>query len=352
VFKPQTVQIAREELPRLKYAANPIDRVELSTRPKSVTIDYVKSMFPTGKMSENNFLINSIKDLIGRLETNRKIIDLTPELSNKDYKFMTEIMNLHNGKYIERWQGYSDTDILANKEKLALFVRTLRLTKQGETFLQFNPAEWDVVVDGVIKKPKQFIMPVLEYKAKSSAINGALSDSCLITQEIREEINAITEYLNLFEVKKDFTVYRGDKTFDILQVAEINGQKMNLAEIIEQFTNVFQKHYLENKYNQRFVDEFTNRYLMKAEIFQKRFMSTAMDKKGTKEYAKKIFWTIRVPQGTKGASIESFNIERKMEAEFLGQRNGKFVINNAVYKPEKDIWLFEASIEQLPLTKI
>jgi len=318
VLKPKAVQITREEISKLKYAANPIDRVELSTRPKSVTIDDVKSMFPTGKLSGNNFLINSIKDLIGRLETKRKIIDLTPELSNKDYKFMTDIMNLHNGKYIERWQGYSDTDILANKEKLALFVRTLRLTRQGETFLQFNPAEWDVVVDGVIKKPKQFIMPVLEYKVDSSAINGALSDSRLMTPEIREKINAITEYLNLFEVKKDFTVYRGDKTFDILQMAEINGQKMNLAEIIDKATTKFKLDYENNMYNDNAVKTFIEFYLNNAKINQPRFMSTAMDKKGTKEYAKKIFWTVRVPKGTKGASIESFNIERLNEAEFLG----------------------------------
>lgn len=75
-------------------------------------------------------------------------------------------------------------------------------------------------------------------------------------------------------------------------------------------------------------------------------MSTAMTESATKDYAKKIKWNITVPAGTRGTSIESFNVERANEAEFLAQKNGQFRINNATYKPEEDLWYFDAIIEQ------
>ena len=43
---------------------------------------------------------------------------------------------------------------------------------------------------------------------------------------------------------------------------------------------------------------------------------------------------------------KSLNIERKNEAEFLGQRNSQFRIINAIYKPEENMWYFDAIIEQ------
>ena len=42
----------------------------------------------------------------------------------------------------------------------------------------------------------------------------------------------------------------------------------------------------------------------------------------------------------------SFNVERLNEAEFLGQRNGQFRITDAIYKPQEDLWYFDAIIEQ------
>ncbi len=356
VQKPNFVKINPSEL-RL---APPLqaDVVQLSATKKSVNIDDVRKMFPAGKLdeSENNFLLKSIKEFLEKLkqeeklDLKRKIIDLTPELSDKDYGLMQQFMNLHNGKYIDLWN--ETTDGLANKEKLALFVRTMRLTKQGETFLKFNPAEWDVAVEGIVKKPKQFVNALLDYKFSSKKINKALSDHSLMTPELKEKINAITEYLKMFETKNDIIVYRGDGSFDILQKAEINRKELNLAEIIQTATNNFQQMHKNEIYDKSVVDEFANKFLKESLIKQSRFMSTAMDKSGSKQYAEKIFWTIKVPKGTKGTSIESFNIERLNEAEFLGQRDGIFRIKGATYNPEENMWYLDAVIEQGPLTKI
>lgn len=67
---------------------------------------------------------------------------------------MADMMNLHNGKYIDVWKGFSDTDLVPNIEKLALFNRTMRLTKQAKDFLKFDENRWDVAVEGIMRKPK------------------------------------------------------------------------------------------------------------------------------------------------------------------------------------------------------
>ena len=110
--------------------------------------------------------------------------------------------------------------------------------------------------------------------------------------------------------------------------------------------------YKKNIYNTEAVENFVKKYILNQKIYQKRFMSIGMTKSSIKDYAKKIEWDITIPKGTKGASIESFNIERLNEAEFLGQRNGVLKIRDAYYIPKKDLWHFEASLEQNPVDEI
>ena len=76
-------------------------------------------------------------------------------------------------------------------------------------------------------------------------------------------------------------------------------------------------------------------------------MSTAMNQNATDKYAQKILWKIKVPAGTKGASIESFNIEREAEAEFLLQRGSDLLIKNAKFNPKKRIWEIDAVMDQI-----
>ena len=84
-------------------------------------------------------------------------------------------------------------------------------------------------------------------------------------------------------------------------------------------------------------------------IPQSRFLSTAMVPKATEKYAKKVFWEIEVPAKTKGASIESFNIEREAEAEFLAQRNSNLFVKGGKYEPQKKLLTLEGRIEQADL---
>ena len=75
-----------------------------------------------------------------------------------------------------------------------------------------------------------------------------------------------------------------------------------------------------------------------------------MVKKNTQNYAKKILWEINIPKGIRGASIESFNIERLAEAEFLMQKQTLIIIDKAEYNIKKDIWILHAIVTQKSLS--
>ncbi len=338
VTKPATAQVFKSELKNLKYVGDTFERSY-----KTITVDEVRKLFPTGKLDENNYLMREIKNLIGRVKTSKKIIDITPELSEKDYQLMADMMNLHNGKYIDVWKGFSDTDLIPNIEKLALFNRTMRLTKQAKDFLRFDENRWDVVVEGVTRKPKDAIVPLLEYKVNSREINEALSTG-KITPEVQTKIDFIEKYINLFEVKKDFNVYRGEGGYGILNSVEIGNGK-NLAEFLDEVYSSLAERSLQDNYIAD-IESAVRLILSNVKIVQSRFLSTAMVEKATDKYAKKILWKIKVPKGTKGASIESFNVEREAEAEFLMQKGSMFKVTNVKYNPNRKIWELEALIEQ------
>ncbi len=121
---------------------------------------------------------------------------------------------------------------------------------------------------------------------------------------------------------------------------------------MEKVTENFKTKFANKEYNSMEVKRFVQEYLINQKINQSRFMSIGMTESSIKDYAKKIKWKIRIPKGTKGVSIESFNVERLNEAEFLGQRNGVFIIEKAKYCPKEDLWYFEASLEQNPVDNI
>lgn len=340
-------RIKAESLKALRYAT---DELCLSTQKRVISLDEVKALFPTGKL-EDNYIVRDIKNLLSELQTERKIIDLTPELSEKDYKIIQNFMNRDNGRFIEQWKGFSDTDIVPNIQKLALFTRTMRLTKQTNEFLEFNPNQWEMAFEGIVRKPRDMIMPILEYKANSNPINIPLQEK-KITHKLKETIDKITEFINMFSVKKDFVAYRGDGSFNILSGVKIGSEDISLADIMKQATEIFKEKFKNNQFNKNEVDKFTKEILIGQDIEQSRFMSIGMTQSAADKYAKKIKWKIKIPQGTKGVSIESYNVERLNEAEFLGQRNGILKIRKANYCPKKDLWYFDATLEQKPIDEI
>jgi len=75
-------------------------------------------------------------------------------------------------------------------------------------------------------------------------------------------------------------------------------------------------------------------------------MSTAMDKSCADMYAKVAEWKLDVPTGTKGLQIESYNVERKAEDEFLIQRGSKIQIEDAYFDQYQKIWMLKGIVKQ------
>ncbi len=326
-----------------------VDEFCPSFQKKTISLEEVKKLFPKGKLDTRNHIYREMERLSSKIKTSRKVIDLDPKLTEEDYKIIQDFMNKENGKYIEGWKG--KTDGVSNMQKLALFARTMKLTDQEKDFLEFNPAQWDTVYEGVVKKPKELILPIFKYKINSNIIHGPLSDN-KITKEVKKDIDGITKFLDMFSVKNSFVAYRGDKSFNILSGVKYEGQNINLAELMEITTNKLRQDFLNGKYNEKEVDSFVQEYLIEQKVEQPRFMSIGMTESAIESYVEKIKWEIEIPAGTKGASIESYNIERANEAEFLGQRNGVLKIRNAKYNPEEDLWYFTATLEQNPIDEI
>lgn len=347
-YRPQMSVFSPENLKSLRIAKN---EFRSCTDDNFSGLKEIRSMFPTGKL-EDNFFINDIKDLLGRIVTTRRKIDLEPHLSMTDYSIMQKFIDMDGRRFVQQWKGFSNTDSIPNAQKLAIFTRTMRLTEQVKEFLSFNSNQWEIVYEGIIKKPRESIIPILEYKADSKFINNALSGFDKITPEMKNTIDRITEYLNSFTVKNDFIAYRGDETYNILSGIKVDGMKISLPELIEKYSAIFQDMHIHDKYNVNMVNDFAKRYLIAQKIYQPRFMSIGMTERATEKYAKKIKWKITIPKGTKGASIESYNVEREHEAEFLGQRNGALKIRGAVYEPKEGRWHFDATLEQLPIDEI
>ena len=284
VQRPNVIQVRPETLRPV------LDELCLSTKKQVITINEVKNLFPTGKLEEN-YITRDIKNLLANIKTDRKVIDLTPELSEKDYKIIQSFMNADNGRYIAQWKGFSDTDVVRNIQKLALFTRTMRLTKQTQEFLEFDPNQWNMVVEGITKKPRDMIMPLLLYKANSNPINIPLGEK-KISKELKSVVDKITDYLNMFTVKKDFTAYRGDLSFGILSGVKVGDSSINLADVLEEVSKVFKQKYDYKQYDIYEVNDFIQKYLVNQKIEQPRFMSIGMTESSIKDYAKKIKWKI------------------------------------------------------------
>lgn len=83
IGKPEVVSIFKSDLVKLRPAVDTFER-----RTKAITIDDVKKLFPTGKLDENNYLIKEMRDVLSRIEPKpKKVIDLSPELIEQDYRF-------------------------------------------------------------------------------------------------------------------------------------------------------------------------------------------------------------------------------------------------------------------------
>lgn len=81
-------------------------------------------------------------------------------------------------------------------------------------------------------------------------------------------------------------------------------------------------------------------------VTQERFLSTAIEPEATEQYAKKVYWAIKIPKKAKASIIESYNVERESEAELLMQKGSQLLINDAKYDFDNHRWNIWADLVQ------
>ena len=268
----------------------------------------------------------------------RHSVSLSKKLTESDLVDIADFMNMHNGRFINLWRGTTAGDNIPNIEKLALFVRSIKRIDKLKFYKNLPEKDWENCITGIIKKPRDVVRALMEYKLDSRKINNAISDGTN-SQEIKDQIKAIEKFLNTQSLKNDMTVYRGEGNFGIFGSVKLkNGTlKDKLEEISEKLGN--------NNIKNNELNDFIEKFLSGKKVIQERFLSTTIDKEAGNMYAKRVLWKIHVPAKNKASMIESYNVERMSEAELLLQRGSSILIEDARYNKFKQRWEISASIE-------
>ena len=348
--KPEVISIF--DTGKLRYINNVI---EYPTR-KLISPDEVKELFVNGRIDGGElknqmyrikfrlFLhsFKSIKDLKLWLHS----VDVSSKITKNDCSEVADFMNMHGGKFANLWRGYSQVDMIPNIEKLALFTRSLKRIDKLELYKNLDEKAWRNCIDGIINKPTEIIRPLLEYKYDSREINSAISFGTT-SQRVKNMINTITRFLDKQTIKHDMTVYRGEGRFDVFNSVMLDeSKKYTLKDALEKITSK-----IESGKTNVDIKKFIEENMIEKYVTQERFMSTAIDTEAIEDYAKKVYWKIKVPQGSKASLIESYNVERKSEAEMLIQRLSQLLIKDAKYDHVNKRWYIEADLVQNNIEK-
>ena len=185
---------------------------------------------------------------------------------------------------------------------------------------------------------------VILYFYPKDNTSGCTQEAC----DFRDNINRLTSFATVIGVSPDsIKSHLKFKEKQRLNFVLLSDPEHKLAEAFNVWVekSMYGRKYMGIERSTFVLDENLN--IIKEWCNQSRFMSTAMNQKATDKYAQKILWKIKVPAGTKGASIESFNIEREAEAEFLLQRGSDLLIKNAKFNSKKRIWEIDVVMDQI-----
>lgn len=267
-------------------------------------------------------------------------VSLKKSVSESDVKEVTHFMNMHNGKFLSTWMGFSLSDMIPNIEKLALFVRSIKRIDKLNFYKGLNENQWENCIQGIVNKPESVVEALMEYKYDSRKINNAISYGNG-TKKIKEYIRRIEQFLSTQTLKHGMQAYRGEGNFGIFKNIKIDNNT-SLKDLLENFSAEIEA----GRCSDNEIERFINTNIMDRYIPQKRFLSTAIEAEAANKYAKKVFWDIKIPANLKGSMIESYNVERESEAEMLLQRGTNLLIKNARYDKDNHRWVFKAILSQ------
>ena len=307
-----------------------------------ITNDDIKYLFPSGQFDKENFFMQSILEVIPKIDPTKHIVDFMSPFDTKDYEIIACLFNIHKGKYKKMWLTKAQTDTISNVEKLAIFARIIRSLKKVDLYLKFDEKIWDIIAKGIIEKPKGLIKPLISYKLNSNDINGALSKNVKMTPEIKNMIEEISKYIADSPINNTVTAYRGETSYWIF------GKEMTPEGLL--IRDEMLKHETSSPETR---NAFVSDVLLDIVFEYPRFLSTAFDQKDAEARAIKILWHLELPQNTKGIMIESYNIERESETEFLIQRNSEISIYDVKFDETNKRWEIYATIlQRAPLTPL
>ena len=262
--------------------------------------------------------------------TGSKIIKkIESPLTSTDLDQMRKLMNVVDGKYA---QYFADD--------MTEFLAFYQVIKSGNVFThfdEFSPAQWDAIMNTTkYKVPVSTMEALSAYKGSSSKINGALSamknnPSYDPDSYTKQQIEAITQYIDTQSISEDIKVYRGEG-YEVLDSVELNGKKLS--------TLMHDAAYFSDQ------QEIDNLILMIEQgnyvAHQERFMSTSLLKDSA--FSDSIVWELDVPAGSKGVFLEGCNISGSLsnECEYLLQRDCRILIKHADFKDGK--WHLKGSI--------
>ena len=263
-------------------------------------------------------------------------------MSESDLIEIADFMNMHNGKFINVWKGYCSEDSIPNIEKLALFVRSIKRIDKLKFYKNLGENEWENCIDGIVRKPGEVVRALMEYKLDSRKINNAISYGTN-SEEIKSQIKAIEKFLDKQSLKHDMEVYRGEGNFGVFNSVVLDKDRnITLKDLLEEFTKEIEA----GKCNEKSIKDFAYNYMLPNIVTQSRFMSTAIEPGAIEQYAKKVYWIIKVPKKTKASLIESYNVERESEAELLIQKGSQLLIKDAKYDFDNKRWNIWADLKQ------
>ncbi len=298
------------------------------------------------RLGELEIEIPNIKELT----KNRKNLSLYRQhkLShlNKDrLKDMLALMNIQNGKHRKYWEEHPDyfMEICANLDESYI--------RLGRNIPYFSEGATEAVMDGIYSKPNQEISSLINYYQNCSAeyneyLSETKSNNEIMNNDelnIKSEIDKLTDFIDLCEVKKPFTVYRGDN-YKILRDTILPSGK-NLKKEMDRIS--------QKKVRNSEIKELEEEVLDSCiKTHNKRFTSTCISKYVFDEsefHDEKAVWNINLPKGTKGlfigliGDVENYGVE----CEFLIQRGSDLKINSIVFDKKNNQWIIDAAIEKI-----
>lgn len=302
----------------------------------------VKNMFKNGTM-DNSYYIS-------------KVHHSHMKLDSTDYKLIAELMNKCNGKYRNLWESTCILDNGRNIDKLAAFVKNIRMHGTEKFYTNMDDRTWSTVVNSICQKQNNSVDAVLGYKFGSNVINHSLSEH-FAYPPTDKAINAMTDYINTQTIDKRVTIYRGDQ-YAFMNLAKLpNGLKV--GDVMEDM--------IRRGASQQEINTFINKYLIGNVYKQERFMSCGLNREFCSDWAKKngmdqshpnpngsILWELDVPAGSKAAFVEDYNIIKNYgdEGEVLFQQGSILIIKGAYFDKTRNQWIIQASVRQTPYEQL